>query len=146
MATCFIFVPLSVVYFTNLYLLMCTGKVCNLFQKQVGLFPCEIVKYNSIKFELTCNIAKVFKHFSFYVFRVTYSVIIPLSNTNYYKMVVSKHLTHFCFPIKLVLHQHLNLHVILKIQTTLEKIISNCNRTLFSDYFDQSLTKLIHQI
>ena len=27
------------------------------------------------------------------------------------KKVVSKHLTHFCYPIKLVLHQHLNLHV-----------------------------------
>ena len=23
-------------------------------------------------------------------------------------MVVSKHLTHFCYPIRLVLHQHLN--------------------------------------
>ena len=27
------------------------------------------------------------------------------------KMVVSKHLTHFCYPIRLVLHQHLNSHV-----------------------------------
>ena len=27
------------------------------------------------------------------------------------KMVVSKHLTHFCYPNRLVLHQHLNLHV-----------------------------------
>ena len=27
------------------------------------------------------------------------------------KMVVSKHLTHFCFPIRLVLHQRLNSHV-----------------------------------
>ena len=26
-------------------------------------------------------------------------------------MVVSKHLTHFCYPIRLVLHQHLNSHV-----------------------------------
>ena len=25
--------------------------------------------------------------------------------------VVSKHLTHFCYPIRLVLHQHLNSHV-----------------------------------
>ena len=28
-----------------------------------------------------------------------------------FKMVVSKHLTHFCYPIRLVLHQHLNSHV-----------------------------------
>ena len=27
------------------------------------------------------------------------------------KMVVSKHLTHFCYPIRLVFHQHLNSHV-----------------------------------
>ena len=27
------------------------------------------------------------------------------------KMVVSKHLTHFCYPIRLVLHQHLNSHI-----------------------------------
>ena len=27
------------------------------------------------------------------------------------KMVVSKHLTHFCYPIRLVLHQHLNSRV-----------------------------------
>ena len=27
------------------------------------------------------------------------------------KMVVSKHLTHFCYPIRLVLHQHLNSYV-----------------------------------
>ena len=27
------------------------------------------------------------------------------------KMVVSKHLTHFCYTIRLVLHQHLNSHV-----------------------------------
>ena len=27
------------------------------------------------------------------------------------KRVVSKHLTHFCYPIRLVLHQHLNSHV-----------------------------------
>ena len=26
-------------------------------------------------------------------------------------MVVSKHLTHFCYHIRLVLHQHLNSHV-----------------------------------
>ena len=26
-------------------------------------------------------------------------------------MVVNKHLTHFCYPIKLVLDQHLNSHV-----------------------------------
>ena len=26
-------------------------------------------------------------------------------------MVVSKHLTHFCYPIRLVLYQHLNSHV-----------------------------------
>ena len=26
-------------------------------------------------------------------------------------MVVSKHLTHFCYPIRLVLHQHLNSHI-----------------------------------
>ena len=26
-------------------------------------------------------------------------------------MIVSKHLTHFCFPIRLVLHQHLNSYV-----------------------------------
>ena len=26
-------------------------------------------------------------------------------------MVVSKHLTHFCYPIRPVLHQHLNSHV-----------------------------------
>ena len=25
-------------------------------------------------------------------------------------MVASKHLTHFCYPIRPVLHQHLNLH------------------------------------
>ena len=26
-------------------------------------------------------------------------------------MVMSKHLTHFCYPIRQVLHQHLNSHV-----------------------------------
>ena len=26
-------------------------------------------------------------------------------------MVVSKHLNHFCYPIRLVFYQHLNLHV-----------------------------------
>ena len=26
-------------------------------------------------------------------------------------MVVSKHLTHFCYPIRLVIHQHQNSHV-----------------------------------
>ena len=29
----------------------------------------------------------------------------------YLKMIVSKHLTYFCYPIRLVLHQHLNSHV-----------------------------------
>ena len=30
----------------------------------------------------------------------------------------------------------------MKIQTTLESNISTCHRTLFSDYYDQTLTKL----
>ena len=65
-------------------------------------------------------------------------------------MVVSKHLTHFCYPIRLVLHRHLNSHVAylasnLKIQTTHEGNISTCHRTLFSDCSDQSLTEVVHQ-
>ena len=47
-------------------------------------------------------------------------------------MVVSKHLTHFCYPIKLVLHQHLNSHV----------AYPDITRSL---YCDQSLRKLVHQ-
>ena len=36
---------------------------------------------------------------------------IDLEYNKYIKRVVSKHLTHFCYPIRLVLHQHLNSHV-----------------------------------
>ena len=54
-------------------------------------------------------------------------------------MDVGKHSTHFCYPLRLVLHQHLNSHESIlvshmKIQTA-----------HFSDYSDQSLTKLINQ-
>ena len=64
--------------------------------------------------------------------------------------VTSKHLTHFCYPIRPVLYQHLNSHVAYpgippEIQALHEDNICTCNRTLFSDYSDQSLTKLIHQ-
>ena len=60
------------------------------------------------------------------------------------------HLTQFCYPIRLVLHQHLNSHIAyilafhLKIQTTHERNISTYHCT-FSDYSDQSVTKLVHQ-
>ena len=65
-------------------------------------------------------------------------------------MVVSKHLTHFCYPIRLVLHQHLNSHVA---YPGIPPENSNHTRGqyqhlpsyLFSDYSDQSLTKLVHQ-
>ena len=33
------------------------------------------------------------------------------ANLKVFKRVVSKHLTHFCYLIRLVLHQHLNSHV-----------------------------------
>ena len=66
------------------------------------------------------------------------------------KMVVSKHLTNFCYPISPMLHQHLNSHVAYpdippENSNTHEGNISTCHRTLFSDYSDQSLTKLVHQ-
>ena len=64
-------------------------------------------------------------------------------------MVMSKHLTHFCYTIRLVHHQHLNLQVANpgippEIRTTKEGNISTCHRS-FSDYSDQSLINLIHQ-
>ena len=61
------------------------------------------------------------------------------------------HLTHFCYPIRLVLHQHLNSHVAYpgippeNSNHIHEGNISTCHRALFSDYSDQSLTKLVHQ-
>ena len=65
-------------------------------------------------------------------------------------MLVSKHLTHFCYPIRLVLHQHLNSHVaypgaLPENSTSHECNITTCHCTLFSDYSDQSLTKLVYQ-
>ena len=49
------------------------------------------------------------------------------------------HLTHFCYPITLVLHQHLNSNVTsTEIQTKHEGNISTCHRTLFSDYSNQA--------
>ena len=65
-------------------------------------------------------------------------------------MVVSKHLTQFCYSIRPVLHQHLNLPVAYP-GITPEN--SNHTRgqyqqrhnTLFLDYSDQNLTKLVHQ-
>ena len=36
---------------------------------------------------------------------------VTLAEKKKIKLVVSKHLTHFCYPIRLVLHQHLNSHV-----------------------------------
>ena len=53
-------------------------------------------------------------------------------------MDVGKRLTHFCYPIRLVLHQHLNSH-----ESILVSHLKN-QTTHFSDYSDQSLTKLIH--
>ena len=66
-------------------------------------------------------------------------------------MAMSKHLTHFCYPIRLVFHQHLNSQIVYPGISP-----ENSNhirgqyqhlpyRTLFSDYSDQSLTKLVHQ-
>ena len=34
-----------------------------------------------------------------------------ISKNKKIKMVMSKHLTHFCYPTRLVLHQHLKSHV-----------------------------------
>ena len=66
------------------------------------------------------------------------------------KWVVSKYLTHFCYPIKLVLHQYLNSQVA---YPGIQPGNSNHSRGqyqplpsyLFSDYSDRSLTKLVLQ-
>ena len=66
-------------------------------------------------------------------------------------MSVIKHCTHFCYPIEQVFHQYLILHITyilashLYVQTTYKSNVCTCHFTLFSDYSDQSLTKLIHQ-
>ena len=62
-------------------------------------------------------------------------------------MVLSKHLTHFCYPIRLVLHQQLNSHVAYPDipPENLNHTREQYHRTLFSDYSDQSLTKLTHR-
>ena len=53
--------------------------------------------------------------------------------------------SHICYPIRLVFHQHLNLHVAYpgippESSNTHEGNFYTCHRTLFSDYSDLSLT------
>ena len=67
-------------------------------------------------------------------------------------MVLNKHLTHFSCPISLVLHQYMNSHV-----TYPDIPDENSNHTReqykyihqdlppYHHYFDQSLTKVVHQ-
>ena len=56
-------------------------------------------------------IAHTNKKFSRMCFEKSKVALAEYKKKNKIKMVVSKHLTHFCYPIGLVLYQHLNSHV-----------------------------------
>ena len=65
-------------------------------------------------------------------------------------MVVSKHLTYFCYPIRLMLHQHLNSHVTYpgiphENSNHTQAQYQHLPCTLYSDYSDQALSKLVDQ-